>query len=520
MVPPTDAAYADIDRLVELGAVDSIIIGQRPYSRREIARIARVTREKFSQSTSGMGATSALVSGLLARLEDRFGNAMEPSDGVSFVPLDAASAFVSTTNAPRRGPSVFNSTLLQATIEPLGRRRPGVQLPRGQAAGVELGHRLDVASWLSVQASERFESRRPEDSTVSSSAAEVLTLFARARYRNLAVSAGREEFAWSQHVGDGLFLASDAPALDQLSLASDRPFALPGFLRHAGPVMGTIILADLGPSADHSYSRLLTYKLSMQPTDGVELGGTFLDHFGGRGARQSSFTDRVIDFLPFIDIFRRHNYADTTRQLDVESDKLLGIDGRWRIRRLGGTTISGEWLIDDFDVHRLGALLTTVGSQYLNVMVPLGDDPSWTARISAKHMGISTYTHSGLRDGISTRGRLLGDELGPDAKSFAGALRWTPGAESTLELEYRRAVYSSAVYDQFYSDASMTYDVVRKVSKDPDETRDRVLVSIVTSPDALWSLQLRAGAELTENFAFSGGRRRAYVADVVIRFAQ
>lgn len=42
LVPTSDFVYADIDRLSELGVLDSVIIGQRPCSRREIARIARV----------------------------------------------------------------------------------------------------------------------------------------------------------------------------------------------------------------------------------------------------------------------------------------------------------------------------------------------------------------------------------------------------------------------------------------------------------------------------------------------
>ena len=48
-VLPSDELYADLDRLSELGVLDSVVIGQRPYSRREIGRILRAARERSNQ---------------------------------------------------------------------------------------------------------------------------------------------------------------------------------------------------------------------------------------------------------------------------------------------------------------------------------------------------------------------------------------------------------------------------------------------------------------------------------------
>src|SRR5690348_1526425 len=39
-VPVQDPVYRDLDRLFGSGAIKTMIVGQRPYSRREIARIA------------------------------------------------------------------------------------------------------------------------------------------------------------------------------------------------------------------------------------------------------------------------------------------------------------------------------------------------------------------------------------------------------------------------------------------------------------------------------------------------
>ncbi|MEO8620468.1 MAG: capsule assembly Wzi family protein, partial [bacterium] len=329
-----------------------------------------------------------------------------------------------------------------------------------------------------------------------------------------------QQLTWSQSEGDGLFLASDAPALDQIVVSGDHPFALPWFFRKLGPTQATLSIAELGPSAIRSHSKLLTYKVSIQPGSAVELGGTFMNHYGGAGGRKSSFSDRLIDFLPFIDVFRTHNYVDTTRAVDVDSDKLLGVDGRVRLDALGGTVLTGELLIDDFDPHRLPKLLTGYGSQTFAIILPHLGSPALSAKLSAKHMGIITYTHGELRDGIASRGRLLGDELGPDAKSYSALIRLASPAGIRLEVEGRSSVYSNATYNSFYSDPAQTKFVVQKIAKYPDELRELLFATLILQPTEGVALTMRGGAERIRNADFLGGRRRDVIGEIAMRIGQ
>jgi hypothetical protein len=91
---------------------------------------------------------------------------------------------------------------------------------------------------------------------------------------------------------DGLFLAREAPALYLISASGDRPFMLPGPLSFLGPTQATFALANLGPSRDHSHSKLLVYRVSTRPAGALELGGTFMNHFGGEGAQSARIGDR------------------------------------------------------------------------------------------------------------------------------------------------------------------------------------------------------------------------------------
>ena len=86
-VVPSDPVYGDIDRLGELSFLDSTIIGQRPYSRREIGRIIRLARDqsnRLSERDDQRALTDlelAIGDGILRRLEIRFSREVDDTAG-------------------------------------------------------------------------------------------------------------------------------------------------------------------------------------------------------------------------------------------------------------------------------------------------------------------------------------------------------------------------------------------------------------------------------------------------------
>ena len=527
-VPPSDLLYRDLDRLSELGFLDSVIVGQRPYSRREIGRILRAARERSDQL--GERSVSHLITdlelsigdGILRRLETRFSREVDEiqSGDAVISPLDGVSLVASYTDAERRGfPGGFTRPI-EATIGSLLPRRLGQQFkpgydgglgarPTRRAAALALVHGPGAISGLPA---ERHESQHP----IGRSAA---GRRARARGQRRAQRRSRADRLGA--VGRRrAVLRLGCTSLDQISLSSDHPFVLPGFLRRLGPTQATLVVADLGPSIVRSHSKLLAYKVSIQPTRESELGATFLNHFGGEGGRPSGAVDRLIDFLPFIDIFRKHNYADSTRTLDVDSDKVLGLDGRLRLGGLRGVLLTGEMLIDDFDVRRIPKLLTGYGSQTLGITFPRFVSPLLSLRLTAAHMGIITYSHGALTNGTTTRGRLLGSELGPDAKAFGAQVTWQPIPAATLSLEGRHAIYSNAEYSVSYADENNSRYVVRKISSTPDEIRDRIGSTLLIQSEVGPAMSLRVVGERARNYLFQGGARRYFAAELALHLQQ
>ena len=514
-VAPSDPVYRDVDRLAQLGVLDSLVLGQRPWSRRELARIAGMARARLASVPEG-ALRSAEAGSIVDRIAGRFQRDSASSPGWPRLQIvDGVALGAISTDAVRRGFAGTFPAKLEASIDPLAApRRLGLPAVRGETGALELAQRAELTSWLALHARERVELALPRPAGGADSHGELLLGGLRARVGNLALSIGREQLAWAATDEEGLFLAADAPALDQVSLSADRPFKLPSFLRMFGPTRATVVLADLGPSIVRSHSRLLAYTMSVRPQRSLELGAPFMNHFGGAGAPPASFGDRLIDFLPFIDIFRRHNYSDPTRPLDVESDKLLGVNARLRIAKLDGLTLATELLIDDFDVHRIPTLFGWDGSQSFSALLPSVAGSAFSFRVVATHMGVRTYTHGPLSNGITTHGLLLGDELGPDAKAFGATLTWHGQQGARIALDGRTELYSRS--DYVILDEATRFDLHR-LGTVTNELRDRMVASVEWPYEGGLTLVTRAGAERIRNADFGSERRHSYRLDVALR---
>ena len=55
LVPPDARVYRDIERLAAMGLIDTLILGARPFSEREIVRLLHEAQRNLTPNTSGHG---------------------------------------------------------------------------------------------------------------------------------------------------------------------------------------------------------------------------------------------------------------------------------------------------------------------------------------------------------------------------------------------------------------------------------------------------------------------------------
>ena len=499
-MPIGDPLYEDVDRLVDAGFIRHVIVGQRPYSQDALHRMVSEARARLD--TSAVDAVDPTLRASIARLERRTARAVaEVRDAAGALkfevePLATLRVDALATDAPTRPVPSNGLGTTEADLNALTNYREGRALPTGSTLGVESQHWLQVGG-VSVQLQPRLavSDRRDGVKTANLSLQSALV---RGVWDNVAFTAGREYTRWAQADEAGLFFSENTPALDMIRLASDHPFVLPGLLGSLGIVGATIQMADLGASTMNSHSRLVSYKVSLRPTNALEFGGTFANHFGGAGARNPSLLDRVIDLIPVIDIFRHH--PDST---DVSSDKLLGVDGRLRIQSLANVTLFVDAALEDFDFHRLRSVFTEDAAYSAGASIPVVGVRSLSARVGMHSTGLRFYEHHLITNGIAARRFILGDDLGHDATGYYGSLTWNTVPDLRLSATIHRETRRNDEYLGGYTNPDLTGLVFTKVEDRPDEYRTRGIVSVRwSSPSGRAIVDVATGLERTSNFGF------------------
>ena len=497
--------YRDVDRLIDDGLVTDAIVGQRPYSRRALARIAREARMNLEAAGTSAGeqrslahqATERLLASLAVEVAELDGIA-EGGVGIRVSPLHELRFDVLVTDAPTRPVPPNGLGSVEADLNSLTDYREGRRWLTGTNFALEGEHSVQFPSGISLQARPRALWHDGRSSGSTGLSGELLSGSLRAVRGNLALTVGREYTEWALAEGAGLFFSANAPALDMIRVASDAPFRLPSVLDRLGAVAATLQVADLGRSDSNSHSRLVSYKVSVRPTGALELGATFENHFGGTGAKGASAFDRFIDLVPFLDIFRHH--VDSTT---VESDKLLGIDGRLRLEALGNISLFGELALEDFDVHRLRSIFTEDAGYTAGAIVPALFSPALSARVGYHVVGIRFYEHHLVRNGIASRRLILGDDLGRDAHGFFGVLRGTRADGLSVTAEGAYDIRYNDTYLGTYVNADGTGLVFNTVATSPSERRTRGTLGLRWfSSGARMMYEVRGGAERTSNFGF------------------
>jgi hypothetical protein len=497
-VAPDARVYRDIDQLAAAGLIDTVIAGARPYTEREIARLLGEARRNLGRLGRGAAWEERVIAGDLARYAP---HATRAIDGAAIEAAEMASPY-------RPAPSDPNGSL-DATINPFADYRGGRPLSDGPTATLETEHSAIAGSRLAFAFNPRLSIVRGSGSAIGSDAGTDAQLRVQsggvtALFGNLAVDIGRDYALFGQAPTGGLLLSTNAPALDMIRLSTERPAALPWVFRLLGPLEATAFVADLGTAHQvFPHSKLIAYHLAMLPHPRFELGVEVLDETGGRGAPPASFGDRVADAVPLIDaIFRQHSDF-------LFSNKLAGLDARFRVPELAGMELYAEGALDDFDAARFASSLLQDGGYVAGLSFAcLAECGRFGLRAEYHQTGIRYYTHTQFSSGVEDNGVILGDPLGPRG---LGAYLTIDGETNGLGRFAVSGAYEVLSGNRYGSSADSAGRAFRfvPVERRPGEHRARVLGTwTLGGPGAHDAISATVGIEHVDHFAFSPSRGR------------
>ncbi len=513
IVPMGDPAYAAVDQLAGAGLVDTMLTGQRPYTRDEFADLVH-QMERHAEATPGR--LSTVLRGELDDLKARFSPGPAGQDSAVPTParfIDAIALIGTSTNEQPRWVPPANGAggATHAFIAPLAleAQSGGRDAMQGSTVALESWHHFAIGSHLMIEAHPRF--RLSNDSSFSGEhTLSFQELSATAQLSNVLISVGRQHLEWGLSRHSKLFLSANAPGLDMIRIGNDQPWVLPGFLRGLGANSATIFLADLGPRTYFPHTKLIGYKWSIQPTSDFELGVSTLNFMGGAGAPKANILKRITSAFLFPSLHTGHYQFSNT---------MAGVEMRYRLRALADAQLYWEMDLDDFDFSRVrSSVWLDDGAHVFGLSLPrLDADGRFAATFEFHHTGTRFNRHAEFRDGPTVDGFLLGEPLGPDADGGYAYLDWNAanGAGATLELAdeaYRDNQYAS-------NDPGKT-SLVHITQYLPQERRLRAMLTI-HGPQlkSRLGISVQGGVEHVNRFGFVDGvTRNAALLNVVLNY--
>jgi hypothetical protein len=501
-VRPDDPVYGFIDHLIAMHYVDSVIVGQRPMSAREIGRILAAATVPMTVVMDAPTSASDPDMSWTARSFWRYRRLYPAPNFARRKPaLRRVRIDVTTARSPSRTIPPDGNGAIDVDVNPLLTNQLGVQPFDGRTDNVSVEAELPIQSWLTAVIDPRHVTYDHKGRT-SGDAGRIDQLYLRGLFRNLAVTAGRDYVFFGQGQTAGITNSLNPGGFDMVRLSSERPFVLPSLLHLLGPVSGTLFVADLGQKRFFPHSRLINYKLSARPFSALELGVTVTDEMGGQGAPGGTFAQKMEDLVPILDATLLHRVL-------VFSNKFSGVDARWRVPHARGLQLYMDGAVDDFDLRRLKSSLTEDAGYIWGGTYDCFGECGRVKLTGEYHAtGVRYYTHGIFKTGYTLQRQFIGDPLGPRGKGMylsLGLDRITSGFTLDLAHEIRSGDKYGAT-STTPNDSDFRFIIIEH---NPAERRWRSVLTMRAGHQSDWAtLNVSVGGERVEHFAFKPGTWR------------
>jgi hypothetical protein len=516
-VPPDSPYYRDLDKLVAFGLALPPILGQKPYSRSEFARMTAEAMGRWKEEEGGdppaadsfesyikAGERRRQIGIILKRLESEFGEELTDMGAIEgermryrVHPLEEF-VFYGTylSSAPTTIPQDNGRGTINAVINPLRDYDLGRHPVFGTVSAEEAVARFKAGKYFSGYFRPRFEVDIPR---VDPMGGHVYVQNAQGAFRagNFEFRFGRDSMVWGPGDRGSLLFSTNPRPFDGVWITNPTPARLPWVFKHLGRWRYTLYGINLGPEYVRKWAWLAGYKFSLAPARYVELGFGHAVQIGGEGAPTPSFLDVLGEFTGFRPAGTDPNSPNLTNHT-FEIDLLV------RIPQLRGLQIYGNVAIEDYWKSVKKTL--TQGCSYLGGIYLPALNPSGTMDLRAEyvHTNPLEFRHTLYSDGFTLDRRLIGTDAGPDADTLHILFRHTLSRRMwygvTADWDFRR----SNTYAELRNPDGTAGPIV-KVANGPSEQRWRGLLDLDVGLRKGASLHLTGGYERVRNQRFVAG---------------
>jgi len=487
--------YRAIDQLISLRLIDKVILGHKPWSRSEAARLIKEAQENISRiedvevEVEARRVLKYLSREFKKELEEDFSFKLSPFSKINLEYLFLDSPFRKVAPVSTGG-----GDQIDAFINPLVSHQLGRNFADTHNGFMETRHEIELGRYFSIAGNTTFLARTGKQ-TSDEVNLRFDELYLRSEFKNIGVQFGRDILAWGQGSLGGLIHSTNATPLDMFKISNIHPFYYPWIFKHLGPSQISFYFSVLEESRDRPHPYMVGYKFSFRPLKNFEFGFTNAILSGGEGGSPASAGQRLADVFGFLG-----NGFGSDPNI---SNRVGGFDFALRIPPLRGAKLYYEVLFEDLlppghwntmfldeAIHQAGILfgrLNKTGTQSL--------------RLEYQHSGYRPYRHAQYTSGWTRNEKIMGSELGPDADGLLIEFESQP----TFDFAQRHSI-AAEVRDSDLFALLNNATVVRKTQDNPSEKRFRWMSSfdLHHNPKVSWNLSF--GYERVYGFNFVPGR--------------
>lgn len=499
-VPIDDPVYRDLERLDALGLLPDEILGHRPMSEGEIARLLR-------RASQLPGAVRRPARELLIRARRRFPDLKERA-AQGFEEVQFGMAW--RRDQPEPFPENNHVGQIDARKEPLTAGRSGRPYTAdGGTFWLQSRHTFPTRPNLIFTAAPeyRYGVFEESDRLVGRGDFQFQALNGRLRLGPAVLQVGRDQLAFGPVVDGGLMLSGNARPLDLLLLTSESPFRLPWIFRHMGRSRLLAAWTPLGDDRRLPGSALLVLRASFRPHRLVEAGFSNTLVMLGDGAPKGTVLDYMWEVVPINRTGVDRDYSDHRYGFDL---RLHAWPGR--------VTLFNELLIED---ARDGYYEDVIGRRFGVHLPAIGSGGEWEMTAEYLHLPAILYRHGRWTTGFALDGRILGNELGPDSEGARLRLDRTDRGGRRLALELAWDARDADLWDQVPAPTPGSYDDIFRVVDNPTEERWRASLSLDRgiSRAVTWKPRLAVERVTNPDYDDTAKPRTNVFLELVMRYA-
>lgn len=452
-VPSDSWAYPALERLAALGYVHTAIMGIKPWTRIECARLTEEAGEELQENQvlkqeavelriwlqQEFAYELDLLNGgrnLTANLESVYTRAVSTSgpaltDGFHFgqtISYDFGRPFERGTNGQAGGS--FSAAAGPVALYVRAEYQHAPSAPALSDAVRNIINLRDAIPLSDIRSGPLPSTNRPR----------FLDAYATVNLSNWQLVVGKQSLSWAPGLEGSMLWSNNSDPINMVRLVNPEPFHLPGILRHIGPVRIDQFFGRLEGGSYVVHPFIYGQKLNFQPFPFLEIGIGRTVTIGGEGG-DALTTGNVL-----------YSLIGTVNQSihTVPGDSHSEMDWTFYIPKVRNyIVLYGDSYADDdiLPIERPARNPWNPGIYITRVPgIPKLDfrmQGVWTeapGRVGgAGNGGELNYWNGTYRDGYTNNGQLIGNTVGRDGRAIQCTLRYWISPRDTAQFIYKHS---------------------------------------------------------------------------------